>query len=211
MRIKLSKYILLLALFFKLIGVYSFSPKAEIPMGSDKYEQLSINYTINGENQKGYENFIQKSGKTLREKFIETKILSNSFKEHTLEIDDGECFYRINLLNKTGIKLPSLNKLKKNMIQKNPQLFKNSNYDPFQITPSKGKLKIKENILGKDCDGFLINNKVVFIWNNIILKESWEIFGTTIKIAEKLILDEEINDSVFNIPKGIKLSTEPEM
>jgi hypothetical protein len=197
------KFLAVALLYFTFFSGYPITPKAEIPMGADRFDSIKIVYSINGKFQNGRETFIQKEGKTYREVFLETKILANTYHEHTLEIDDGVHFYRINLINNTGIKLPSLNKLKKEMIDKNPHLFKSGENHPLRITPSKGMLDISETIQGKECRSYLHNNKIIFIWEDIILKEIWEVFGKTVKKAESLEIDGTIDDSVFQIPEGL--------
>ena len=199
----LKKYIFIL-FFFTTLSSYSTSLKAEIPMGGGKYNTIQIKYAIEGDYQQGEEEFIQKDGKTYRKVSITTKIVANTFAEKTLEIDDGKFFFRINLINKTGIKLPSINKLKKEMVAKNPHLFKNKKNNPFAITPIRGQLNLTQNILDKECQGFVKNNKVYYIWNNIILKEIWEVLGKTTKIAKTLTLDTTIDDTIFTVPEDIK-------
>jgi len=173
-------------------------------MGGKQYKTIHIKYSIKGEYQQGEEEFIQKNGKTYRKVSITTKIIANTFAEKTLEIDDGENFFRINLINKTGIKLPSINKLRKEMIEKNPHLFKNKKNNPFTITPVMGKLNFTQTVLDKECQGFVKNNKVYYIWNNIILKEMWEVLGKTTKVAKTLNLDTQVDDEIFKIPDDIK-------
>jgi len=210
-RFNVSKKLLaVLLLYFMVFSGYPITPKAEIPIGANKFDSLKISYSISGKFQNGHETFIQKSDKTFRETYLETKILANTFHEHILEIDDGQYFYRINMINKTGIKLPSLNKLKKEMIKKNPHLFKDGKHHPLRITPSKGMLDISETIQGKECRSYLHNNKIIFIWEDIILKEIWEVFGKTIKEADTLEVDIQIDDSVFQIPEGLHFQTKGE-
>lgn len=207
---RLKKIIILFIFVSMILYGYSMSPKAEIPMGANKFKSIKINYSVKGKYQNGYENFIQKNDKTYRETYLQTKILANTFKEHTLEIDDGVTFYRINLINNTGIKLPSLNKLKKEMIQKNPHLFKDGKHHPLRITPTKGKLKLKETIQGKECESYLHNNKIIYIWEDIILQEVWEVFGKTIKRAESLEINGKIKDKIFQVSKNIKFRDKKE-
>jgi hypothetical protein len=64
-------------------------------------------------------------------------------------------------------------------------------------------LDISETIQGKECRSYLHNNKIIFIWEDIILKEIWEVFGKTVKKAESLEIDGTIDDSVFQIPEGL--------
>lgn len=202
---KYKKLIILFWFFFSIFSGYSRSlPSAEIPMGANKFESIKVTYKISGKYQTGTEEFIQKGDKTYRKILIETKIMSNIFRENTLEIDDGVTFYRINLINKSGIKLPSLNKLKKEMITKNPQLFQNSEHNPLKISPKSGLQEKKESVLGKECNVYLNNNKLVYIWEDIILQEIWEVFGKIAKTADNLEVNIPVEENIFFVPKNIK-------
>lgn len=193
-----------------LVNISIFS-NAEIPMGSNKFDSIRLEYSLSGKYQTGKETFIQKQNKTSREVYLETNILSKKFMEHTLEIDDGVNFYRINLINKTGMKLPSLNSLKKQMVANNPQIFKSGRKNPLSIAPPKGLTDKKETILDKDCKVYFYNNKWTYIWEDIILQEIQDAMDKFIKKAEKLEVNITIDDSSFQIPKEIKFQGKAEL
>jgi hypothetical protein len=178
--------------------------KAEIPMGADRFKSLWIEYKIEGEHQSGRETFIQKEKKTSRETHIITKVLYQQYEEHNLEIDDGDFFYCINLIDKTGIKIPSINKLKEQMVESNPHLYKTGQLpSPLHVTPSKGKLEKTEMVQGKECAVYVSNRQVLYIWQDLILKQEWEMVGKSTKAATKLELNANVSDSIFEIPPGI--------
>lgn len=189
--------------FFSLFINAEIRTGAEIPMGADKFNSLLVEYDISGKYQTGKETFLQKNGKTFRETYIETKILSKTFYEHTLEIDDGVMFYRINLINKTGIRLPSLNTMKRKMIEKNPHLFSPGTPNPLSITPPKGLLNKTEKILDKECKVYLYNNRMFYIWENIILQEIYDIVDKSVKKAKKLEINKTVDDQSFIVPKEV--------
>lgn len=193
-----------------LVNISIFS-NAEIPMGGDKFDTIYIEYSLSGKYQTGKETFIQAQNKTSREVYLETNILSKKFMEHTLEIDDGVNFYRINLINKTGMKLPSLNSLKKQMIANNPQIFKSGRKNPLSIAPPKGLTNKKETILNKECKVYFYNNKWIYIWENILLQEIQDAMDKFIKKAEKIEVNTPIEDSSFKIPKDIKFTGKTEL
>ena len=193
-----------------LINISIFS-NAEIPMGGDKFDTLYIEYSLSGKYQTGKETFIQSQNKTSREIYLETNILSKKFMEHTLEIDDGVNFYRINLINKTGMKLPSLNSLKKQMIANNPQIFKAGRKNPLSIAPPRGLTNKKETILGKECKVYFYNNKWIYIWEDVLLQEIEDAMDKFIRKAEKLEVNLPVDDSRFMIPKDIKFTNKAEL
>ncbi|MBN2145169.1 MAG: hypothetical protein JW774_11145 [Candidatus Aureabacteria bacterium] len=172
-------------------------------MGANKYSTLRIEYSILGEHQKGQEIFIQKNGKTYREVNILTKVLRKEYTEHTIEIDDGTYFYRINLVDKTGMKLPSINRIKRQMVENNPHLFGKGKLNPLSISPPQGLLKKTENILGRECRIYLHHNQMIYIWDEIILREINDVFGKTVKEAKKLDLNIPIEETFFSVPEGI--------
>jgi hypothetical protein len=198
-----NKLFLFNILFFIGFSSYHSLAKAEVPMGANKYQTLKIVYSVSGEHQKGEEIFIQKEGMTYREVNIRTKLLKKEYTEHTIEIDDGIFFYRINVLDKTGIKLPSINQIKKQMIRNNPHLFGDGKKTPLTISPSQGLLKKTEPVLGRECRIYLHHNQMMYIWDEIVLKEIDDIFGKTVKEAKTLDLDIPIEDSFFRVPEGI--------
>ncbi len=174
-------------------------------MGACQFKSLRVEYEIHGEHQSGRETFIQKEKKTSRETFITTKVLYQKYEEHNLEIDDGIFFYHINLIDKTGIKIPSINKLKEQMIEANPHLYKTGHLpSPLLVTPSKGKFDKTETVQGKECAVYVSNNQLLYIWQDIILKQVWEVVGKTTKTATKLELNVDVLDSDFKIPPGIR-------
>ena len=179
--------------------------KAEVPMGDSQFKSLRIEYEINGEHQNGHETFVQKEKKTFRDTFIATKILYQKYEEHSLEIDDGVFFYRINLIDNTGIKIPSINKLKEQIIEANPHLYKTGQLpSPLRVTPAKGKLDKTETVQGRECAVYVSNNQLLYIWSDVVLKQVWEVVGKTTKEATKLELDGDVSDTAFDVPPGIR-------
>ncbi len=204
---KIILFYFLLNLLLVNISIFS---NAEIPMGANKFDTIRLEYSLKGKYQTGKETFIQKQNKTSREVYLETNILSKKFMEHTLEIDDGVNFYRINLINKTGMKLPSLNSLKKQMVANNPQIFKAGNKNPLSIAPPHGLTDKKETILDRECKVYFYNNKWIYIWEDIILEEIQDEMDKFIKKAEKLEVNNTIEDSSFQVPNDIKFQSKPE-
>ena len=204
---KILVFYFLLNLLLVNISIFS---NAEIPMGANKFDTLCLEYSLKGKYQTGKETFVQKQNKTCREVYLETNILSKKFMEHTLEIDDGVNFYRINLINKTGMKLPSLNSLKKQMVANNPQIFKPGSKNPLSIAPPKGLTNKKETILDKECKVYFYNNRWIYIWEDIILQEIQDEMDKFIKKAEKLEVNTPIEDTRFQIPGDIKFMSKAE-
>lgn len=176
-------------------------------MGSNHFKSIRIEYEITGKHQKGVEIFIQKDKKTIRKLKIDTKILDKTYSENTLEIDDGSIFVRIDLINKIGIQLPSLNSLKQEMINKNPQFFDSNKNNPLNVTPPKGLLNKTEKILDKECKVYFFNNRFIYIWQEILLQEIFDMFEKSTKRAIKLDIDIPIDDSEFQIPADIKFQS----
>lgn len=184
--------------------------QAEIPMGDGKFNSLKIIYSIKSTHLEGSETFIQLGKKTFKELITTTTWHNLSNQEHTIEIDNGVQFYRINMLDKTAVALPSINKMKEEMVRRNPHLFNDILPSPLLITPKSPPLPEITTIMGKDCQVFAIRNKLLFIWNDILLKEIYEEIETVTKTATQLETNIAISEDYFNVPSHITILSSSE-
>ena len=83
-------------------------------------------------------------------------------------------------------------------------MFHGNEHNPLSIAPAYGLQTQKATIMGKECNVYLNNNKLVYIWENIVLQEVWEVFGKTVKCAENLEVNIPVEENIFLVPKEIK-------
>jgi hypothetical protein len=180
------------------------------------FKSAIIEYTISGSLQKGKEIlYIDDWGrKTATERHTTMNIFGRTQKEDTLEIDNGEKHYRIDLTTKEMTVSPSYAKraeqMLKTMSTEQKQAMEQSGREtlaklsPETVAEKKPK---KGTLLGKECDIFEIPELGVtsWQWNGITLKMKQSMLGDMQKEATSLKIDCPISADRFAPPKEIVL------
>ncbi|MBC8383836.1 MAG: hypothetical protein H8E22_08570 [Candidatus Cloacimonetes bacterium] len=136
--------------------------------------------------------------------------ITNTEKEHTIMIMDGETIYDIDMLTKTGSKgtLPSMEQLQdmaENMTKAEQKQFADDIMNSFG-----GKHLGTEKFLGKTCEVMEIMGMKSWIYNGLTLKSEVEVMGiVTNETATSFKENIKVPASRFDPPKGITYEDVP--
>ena len=136
--------------------------------------------------------------------------ITNTEKEHTIMIMDGETFYDIDMLTKTGSKgtLPSMEQLQDmadEMTKAEQKQFADDIMNSFG-----GKRLGTEKFLGKTCEVMEIMGMKSWIYNGLTLKSEVEVMGiVTNETATSFKENIKVPASRFDPPKGITYEDVP--
>ena len=130
--------------------------------------------------------------------------ITNTEKEHTIMIMDGENFYDIDMLTKTGSKgiLPSMEQLQ-DMVDEMTKVEQKQFADDI-MNSFGGKSLGTEKFLGKTCEVMEIMGMKSWIYNGLTLKSEVEVMGiVTNETATSFKENIKVPASRFDPPKGI--------
>ncbi len=162
------------------------------------FKEATIHYSITGSQKGTQTTYIRNFGK---EKVIyknsNSKIMHANKKNDTLIMIDEKWTYHINLSTKEATKEPSLNSL---LIQKFNNLTKK---EKKYILQKKGK-----NILGLLAQKESIAGVTNYISKkgNLLLRSETGIMGYKVKTIASSIDKNDVNDSLFILPKDLKIT-----
>ncbi len=161
------------------------------------FKEATIHYSITG-NKKGTQTtYIKEFGKQrVIYKNSNSKIMHAKKANDSLIMIDQEWTYHINLNTKEAIKEPSLNKL---LIERFNKLTKK---DQNFIREKKGK-----KILGLDCQEESIAGVTRYVSKkgHLLLRSETGIMGYKVKTLASSIDVNDVNSSLFILPKDLKI------
>lgn len=196
----------------------SLSRAADAP-GRYPFKSAVATYTISGEIQNGTEKlYIDDYGKKTRtERDTTMTIMGMTEKEKTLEIDDGEHQYRIDLETKTGVKMPSVAAMAE-------KIFANMSPEQKDAMAQVGKEMVKgltgdkemkpvgkDKVLGRECEIFEVLGSRTWEWKKLTLKMENTALGNMKQVATALKVDCPIPADTFKPPPGIELTEQAGM
>lgn len=200
------KKVILLSLLLCLVA-YSFAGAAETRRYAIKSGHITYELTgnVTGEKEVWFDDY---GMKYYEEENSTTTIkmlgITNTEKEHTITIMDGENFYDIDMLTKTGSKgtLPSMEQLQsmaENMTKAEQKQLADDVMNSFG-----GKRLVTEKFLGKTCEVMEIMGMKSWIYNGLTLKSEVEVMGIiTNETATSFKENIKVPASKFDPPKGI--------
>lgn len=179
--------------------------------GPYPFKSAMIKYRISGSLQEGTETlYIDDNGaKTCTERETTLDIMGQKRRESTIEIDDGNNLYSVNLIRKTGTKAPSYSKLAREMVQSMTAEQKKAmeKLGKEMVKGLTGKDEMKPEgtgkVLGKDCEIYSVMGVKSWQWNKLTLKTENPALGNMVQEAIELKVDIPIPPEKFKPPPGI--------
>jgi hypothetical protein len=143
----------------------------------------------------------------------ETIFMGQNTKEETLQIEDGDWSYNINLKDKTGTK-GNLKEMKEMATAMAGALALSGDLKDLKslkdfVEKSGGKMLPNETILGKECTVYELMGTKQWLYKGMVLKATMgeKLFMNAVKVEE----DVNIPDDKFKIPEGITITEAPAM
>jgi hypothetical protein len=143
----------------------------------------------------------------------ETNFMGQNTKEETLQIEDGDWSYNINLKDKTGTK-GNTKEMKEMATAMAGALAMSGDLKDLKslkdfVEKSGGKMLPNETILGKECTVYELMGTKQWIYKGMVLKAMMgeKLFMNAVKVEE----DVNIPDDKFKIPEGITITEAPAM
>ncbi len=206
------KKVILLSLLLFLIA-YSVACAAETKRYAIKSGHVVYELTgnINGEKEVWFDDYgmkyYEEENSTTTFKMFG---ITNTEKEHTIIIMDGETIYDIDMLTKTGSKgtLPSMEQLQ-DMADEMTKAEQKQLADDI-MNSLGGKRLGTEKFLGKTCEVMEIMGMKSWIYNGLTLKSEVEVMGiVTNETATSFKENIKVPASKFDPPKGITYEDAP--
>jgi hypothetical protein len=181
------------------------------------FKSAIIKYRIGGSIQQGTQTlYIDDHGKKTRtERETTINVMGMKRKDSSLEIDDGNYHYRIDLIRKTGEKLPSYSKRAEEMV-KAMSAEQKKGMEALGKELAKGltgtedmKPTGKGVILGKECKMYDLMGVKSWLWNNLALKIENPGLGNMVQEAVEIAVDVPIDANKFKPPPGIAITETP--
>ena len=143
----------------------------------------------------------------------ETIFMGQNTKEETLQIEDGDWIYNINLKDKTGTK-GNIKEMKEMATAMAGALALSGDLKDLKslkdfVEKSGGKMLPNETILGKECTVYELMGTKQWLYKGMVLKATMgeKLFMNAVKVEE----DVNIPDDKFKIPEGITITEAPAM
>ena len=143
----------------------------------------------------------------------ETNFMGQNTKEETLQIEDGDWGYNINLKDKTGTK-GNIKEMKEMAMAMAGALAMSGDLKDLKslkdfVEKSGGKMLPNETILGKECTVYELMGTKQWLYKGMVLKATMgeKLFMNAVKVEE----DVNIPDDKFKIPEGITITEAPVM
>lgn len=143
----------------------------------------------------------------------ETIFMGQNTKEETLQIEDGDWSYNINLKDKTGTK-GNIKEMKEMATAMAGALALSGDLKDLKslkdfVEKSGGKMLPNETILGKECTVYELMGTKQWLYKGMVLKATMgeKLFMNAVKVEE----DVNIPDDKFKIPEGITITEAPAM
>jgi len=143
----------------------------------------------------------------------ETNIMGQNTKEETLQIEDGDWAFNINLIDKTGTK-GNIKEMKEMAMAMAGVLAMSGDQKDLKslkdfVEKSGGKILPNETILGKECTVYEIMGTKQWHYKGIVLKATMgdKVITNAVKVEENV----NIPDDKFKIPEGITIIEAPVM
>jgi hypothetical protein len=178
------------------------------------FKSAIITYRISGSIQQGAQTlYIDDYGtKTRTERETTINVMGAKRKHSSLEIDDGNYHYRIDLMRKTGEKTPSYSKMAEEMVRTMSEDQK-KDMEKLGKELAKGltgkeemKPAGKGTVLGKECAVYDLMGVKTWLWNNLALKIENPALGNMLQEAVELQVDVPIAADRFKAPPDIKIT-----
>ena len=143
----------------------------------------------------------------------ETNFMGQNTKEETLQIEDGDWGYNINLKDKTGTK-GNIKEMKEMAMAMAGALAMSGDMKDLKslkdfVEKSGGKMLPNETILGKECTVYEVMGSKQWLYKGMVLKATMgdKVIMNAVKVEE----DVNIPDDKFKIPEGITITEAPVM
>ncbi|MCX6338970.1 MAG: hypothetical protein NTX71_03505 [Candidatus Aureabacteria bacterium] len=178
------------------------------------FKSAIITYRISGSIQQGTQTlYIDDHGtKTRTERETTMNVMGTKRKDSSLEIDDGNYHYRIDLMRKTGEKTPSYSKMAEEMVRTMSEDQK-KDMEKLGKELAKGltgreavKPAGKGIVLGKECAVYDLMGVKSWLWNNLALKIKNPALGNMTQEAVELKVDVPIEPDKFKVPPDVKIT-----
>lgn len=181
------------------------------------FKSAIIKYRMDGSIQQGTQTlYIDDHGKKTRtERETTINVMGAKRKDSSLEIDDGNHHYRIDLMRKTGEKLPSYSRRAEEMVkamsadQKKEMEALGKELAKGLTGTEKMKPSGKGVILGKECEMYDLMGVKSWLWNNLALKIENPALGNMAQEAVELSVDVPIDADKFKPPSDIAIKETP--
>jgi len=181
------------------------------------FKSAIIKYRISGSIQQGTQTlYIEDHGKKTRtERETTINVMGMKRKDSSLEIDDGNCHYRIDLMKKTGEKLPSYSRRADEMV-KSMSAEQKKEMEALGKELAKGLAGTEEMkpsgkgvILGKECKMYDLMGVKSWLWNNLALKIENPALGNMVQEAVEIAVDVPIDADKFKPPPDVAIKETP--
>lgn len=143
----------------------------------------------------------------------ETDFLEKNTKEETLQIEDGDWAYNINLNDKTGTK-SNLKEMKDMASAMASGLAMSGDLKDLKslkdfVEKNGGKMLPNETILGKECTVYEVMGSKQWLYKGMVLKATMgdKVIINAVKVEENV----NIPDDKFKIPEGITITDAPNL
>lgn len=141
----------------------------------------------------------------------ETNFLGKSTKEETLQIEDGDWAYNINLNDKTGTK-SNLKEMKDMATAMAVGLSMSGDLKDIKslkdfVEKNGGKMLPNETILGKECTVYEVMGSKQWLYKGMVLKATMgdKVIMNAVKVEENV----NIPDDKFKIPEDVAITDTP--
>ena len=181
------------------------------------FKSAIIKYRISGSIQQGTQTlYIDDHGKKTRtERETTINVMGMKRKDSSLEIDDGNYHYRIDLMKKTGEKLPSYSRRADEMV-KAMSAEQKKEMETLGKELAKGLTGTEEMkpsgkgiILGKECAIYDLMGVKSWLWNNIALKIENPGLGNMVQEAVEIAVDVPLDADKFKPPSDVAITETP--
>lgn len=181
------------------------------------FKSAVIKYRIGGSIQQGTQTlYIDDYGnKTRTERDTVISVIGSKRKDSSLEIDDGNYHYRIDLLRKTGEKQPSYSRRADEMVkamsadQKREMETLGKEMARGLTGAEEMKASGKGVILGKECKTYDLMGVKSWLWNNLALKMENPGLGNMVQEAVEIAVDVPIDADKFKPPSDVVITEAP--
>jgi hypothetical protein len=143
----------------------------------------------------------------------ETNFLGKITEEETLQIEDGDWAFNINLKDKTGVK-SNIKEMKDMATTMAVGLAMSGDLKDLKslkdfVEKNGGKMLPNETFLGKECTVYEIMGSKQWLYKGMVLKATMgdKVIMNAVKVEE----DVKIPDEKFKIPEGITITETPNL
>jgi len=177
------------------------------------FNSAKISYTIKGTSEGTAEYFFKDDKIYTRTKFTKIDANGENKSEENISIKNRDQVYELNANTKTGMqfsdpeysilmKLPS-DQAKQEKILKNIVSVSVSGEETSEIPKPIGK----EIVAGQECDVYEVSFNTFCLWQGLVLKQTTKIENTADieRVATKIEINPQIDDSVFDVPSDFKI------